>query len=285
MFAVDRFEAILNPPQGAIMAVGRGVDRARLGADGAVTSDATMTVTVSADARVGGRGGRRRVPRGVQGTDRSAGGEEMGAVKTREDGRDDESVVAPMRWDVTARDRAHLRVHHLRVHRRLDHRRSPFLSPPFYAHSPRLSFSICFSCSRPPRCAPPALLPLRQRAFEHDARPRRVVRLPLRAVHAVFVRVVTVGEHPHAISASNAKPRRVAFLVSDFAETRIFCLPTETMTESRAHNLPRSGSVWYAHATPPEGYRLSSAQSNRWPVRLQIQSLSLATAGVNGVGA
>ena len=60
--------------------------------------------------------------------------------------------------------------------------------------------------------------------------------------------------------------------------------PTETMTESRAHNLPRSGSVWYAHATPPEGYRLSSAQSNRWPVRLQIQSLSLATAGVNGVG-
>ena len=52
MFAVDRFEAILNPPQGAIMAVGRGVDRARLGADGAVTSEATMTVTVSADARV-----------------------------------------------------------------------------------------------------------------------------------------------------------------------------------------------------------------------------------------
>ena len=93
----------------------------------------------------------------------------MGAVKTREDGRDDESVVAPTRWDVTARDRAHLRVHHLRVHHlrvhgRLDrlrvhrlrvHRRSPFLSLPFYAHSPRLSFSICFSCSRPPRCAPP----------------------------------------------------------------------------------------------------------------------------------
>jgi pyruvate dehydrogenase E2 component (dihydrolipoamide acetyltransferase) len=52
MFAVDRFEAILNPPQGAIMAVGRGADRARLGADGAVTSEATMTVTVSADARV-----------------------------------------------------------------------------------------------------------------------------------------------------------------------------------------------------------------------------------------
>ena len=53
MFAVDRFEAILRfRRQGAIMAVGRGVDRARLGADGAVTSDATTTVTVSADARV-----------------------------------------------------------------------------------------------------------------------------------------------------------------------------------------------------------------------------------------
>ena len=52
MFAVDRFEAILNPPQGAIMAVGRGADRARIGADGEVTSEATMTVTVSADARV-----------------------------------------------------------------------------------------------------------------------------------------------------------------------------------------------------------------------------------------
>ena len=63
----------------------------------------------------------------------------MGAVKTREDGRDDQSVVAPTRWDVTARDRAHLRVHHLRVHRRLVHgRRSPFLSP-FHAH-PRAPF-------------------------------------------------------------------------------------------------------------------------------------------------
>jgi len=52
MFAVDHFSAILNPPQGAIMAVGRGVDRVVLGADGAPAAAPFMSVTVSADARV-----------------------------------------------------------------------------------------------------------------------------------------------------------------------------------------------------------------------------------------
>jgi hypothetical protein len=31
MFPVDHFSAILNPPQGAIMAVGRGVDKVVMG--------------------------------------------------------------------------------------------------------------------------------------------------------------------------------------------------------------------------------------------------------------
>jgi pyruvate dehydrogenase E2 component (dihydrolipoamide acetyltransferase) len=52
MFPVDHFSAILNPPQGAIMAVGRGVDRAVLGGDGQPTESPVVTVTVSADARM-----------------------------------------------------------------------------------------------------------------------------------------------------------------------------------------------------------------------------------------
>jgi len=52
MFPVDQFSAILNPPQGAIMAVGRGVDKVVLGSDGQPTDSPVMSVTVSADARV-----------------------------------------------------------------------------------------------------------------------------------------------------------------------------------------------------------------------------------------
>ena len=52
MFPVDHFSAILNPPQGAIMAVGRGVDKVVLGEDGEPADVAVMSITVSADARV-----------------------------------------------------------------------------------------------------------------------------------------------------------------------------------------------------------------------------------------
>ena len=53
MFPVDAFSAILNPPQGAIMAVGRGFDALRVDADDAtkVIAAPTVNATVSADAR------------------------------------------------------------------------------------------------------------------------------------------------------------------------------------------------------------------------------------------
>ena len=53
MFPVDSFSAILNPPQGAIMAVGRGVDKIKIDeSTGELFDEPTMSVTVSADARV-----------------------------------------------------------------------------------------------------------------------------------------------------------------------------------------------------------------------------------------
>ena len=53
MFPVDSFSAILNPPQGAIMAVGRGVDKIKVDeSTGELFDEPTMSVTVSADARV-----------------------------------------------------------------------------------------------------------------------------------------------------------------------------------------------------------------------------------------
>lgn len=53
MFPVDQFSAILNPPQGAIMAVGRGVDKIKIDeTTGELFDEPTMSVTVSADARV-----------------------------------------------------------------------------------------------------------------------------------------------------------------------------------------------------------------------------------------
>ena len=53
MFPVDSFSAILNPPQGAIMAVGRGADKIKVDeSTGELFDEPTMSVTVSADARV-----------------------------------------------------------------------------------------------------------------------------------------------------------------------------------------------------------------------------------------
>lgn len=52
MFGVDSFSAIINPPQGAIMAVGGGRKVAKPGPDGMPVSVTEMTVTLSADSRV-----------------------------------------------------------------------------------------------------------------------------------------------------------------------------------------------------------------------------------------
>ena len=51
MFGVDAFSAILNPPQGAILAIGAGKDRVVLVA-GQPSTVQTMTATVSVDRRV-----------------------------------------------------------------------------------------------------------------------------------------------------------------------------------------------------------------------------------------
>ena len=57
MYGVDAFQAIVNPPQAAILAVGRIVDRPVV-ADGALTARPVLTLTVSFDHRVvdGARG-------------------------------------------------------------------------------------------------------------------------------------------------------------------------------------------------------------------------------------
>ena len=52
MFGVDSFSAIINPPQGAIMAVGGGRKVARMGTNGSPVAVTEMTVTISADGRV-----------------------------------------------------------------------------------------------------------------------------------------------------------------------------------------------------------------------------------------
>lgn len=52
MFGVDKFFAIINPPQACIMAVGGAVNRVVLGADARPVSRPQMTVTLSADSRV-----------------------------------------------------------------------------------------------------------------------------------------------------------------------------------------------------------------------------------------
>ena len=53
MFPVDSFCAILNPPQGAIMAVGRGRDALAIDPTDAtnLASSPVLSATVSADAR------------------------------------------------------------------------------------------------------------------------------------------------------------------------------------------------------------------------------------------
>ena len=57
MYGVDAFQAIVNPPQAAILAVGRIIERP-VAVDGAIAARPVLTLTLSFDHRVvdGARG-------------------------------------------------------------------------------------------------------------------------------------------------------------------------------------------------------------------------------------
>lgn len=52
MFGIDNFDAVINPPHGAILAVGSGVKKPVVGKDGALAVATVMSVTLSVDHRV-----------------------------------------------------------------------------------------------------------------------------------------------------------------------------------------------------------------------------------------
>ena len=52
MFGIDNFDAVINPPHGAILAVGAGVKKPVVGADGGIEVATVMSVTLSVDHRV-----------------------------------------------------------------------------------------------------------------------------------------------------------------------------------------------------------------------------------------
>ena len=52
MFGIDNFDAVINPPHGAILAVGAGVKKPVVGTDGQITAATVMSVTLSVDHRV-----------------------------------------------------------------------------------------------------------------------------------------------------------------------------------------------------------------------------------------
>ena len=52
MFGIDNFDAVINPPHGAILAVGAGVRKPVVSEDGAVEVATVMSVTLSVDHRV-----------------------------------------------------------------------------------------------------------------------------------------------------------------------------------------------------------------------------------------
>ncbi len=52
MFGIDNFDAVINPPHGAILAVGAGVKKPVVDADGALAVATVMSVTLSVDHRV-----------------------------------------------------------------------------------------------------------------------------------------------------------------------------------------------------------------------------------------
>ena len=52
MYGIDNFDAVINPPHGAILAVGAGVKKPVVGADGGLSVATIMSVTLSVDHRV-----------------------------------------------------------------------------------------------------------------------------------------------------------------------------------------------------------------------------------------
>ena len=52
MFGIDNFDAVINPPHGAILAVGAGVKKPIIGKDGEITAATVISVTLSVDHRV-----------------------------------------------------------------------------------------------------------------------------------------------------------------------------------------------------------------------------------------
>ncbi|MGD9863123.1 MAG: pyruvate dehydrogenase complex dihydrolipoamide acetyltransferase [Pseudodonghicola sp.] len=52
MFGIDNFDAVINPPHGAILAVGAGVKKPVVGKDDQITVATVMSVTLSVDHRV-----------------------------------------------------------------------------------------------------------------------------------------------------------------------------------------------------------------------------------------
>ncbi len=52
MFGIENFDAVINPPHGAILAVGAGVRKPVVGADDQITVATVMSVTLSVDHRV-----------------------------------------------------------------------------------------------------------------------------------------------------------------------------------------------------------------------------------------
>ena len=52
MFGIDNFDAVINPPHGAILAVGAGVKKPVVGDDGELSVATVMSVTLSVDHRV-----------------------------------------------------------------------------------------------------------------------------------------------------------------------------------------------------------------------------------------
>jgi pyruvate dehydrogenase E2 component (dihydrolipoamide acetyltransferase) len=52
MFGIDNFDAIINPPHGAILAVGAGVKKPVVGSDGELAVATVMSTTLSVDHRV-----------------------------------------------------------------------------------------------------------------------------------------------------------------------------------------------------------------------------------------
>jgi len=52
MFGIDNFDAVINPPHGAILAVGAGVKKPVVDSDGQIVAATVMSVTLSVDHRV-----------------------------------------------------------------------------------------------------------------------------------------------------------------------------------------------------------------------------------------